>query len=420
MSFPPILAALRKHKAGVFLIGLQIALTLAIVCNLIFIVAVRVQRVQRPTGMNEHDLFIITQQYIDASTSSSTAALQKLDSMQATDLAALRRLPDVVSATTMNALPISDSYSMAQIALKPDQPHGLERVNEFTGDAHTVQTLGLHLIAGRNFTRNEVQHWGSQTASEPAVVVVTQTLADKLFPRGDALGRPIYLGGSSKPSTIIGVVARLQGPNTEATGSAAWDSVLVPVRIDSASTMYAVRTKPGRMQAAMREARKALYAVDPLRVIPPVKRFDPEGIASFAQWRKVTYALDIYFAQILTVICLILLAITGIGMTGLTSFWVRQRHKQIGIRRALGARKIDILHYFQMENLLIAGGGCVAGVVLAIGINLALLRMFQMDRMPVWYVAVGVIVILLLGQLAVFAPARRASNVPPVVATRSV
>ncbi|HEX7370778.1 MAG TPA: FtsX-like permease family protein, partial [Rhodanobacteraceae bacterium] len=95
-------------------------------------------------------------------------------------------------------------------------------------------------------------------------------------------------------------------------------------------------------------------------------------------------------------------------------------HKQIGIRRALGATKRDILRYFQLENLLIAGGGCVVGVALAIGINLALLKAFQMDRMPVWYVIVGVAVILLLGQLAVFAPARRASNVPPVVATRSV
>jgi putative ABC transport system permease protein len=43
-----------------------------------------------------------------------------------------------------------------------------------------------------------------------------------------------------------------------------------------------------------------------------------------------------------------------------------------------------------------------------------------MDRMPVWYMVVGVVVILALGQLAVFVPARRASNVPPVVATRSV
>ena len=420
MAAHPILAALRKHKAGTFLIGLQIALTLAIVCNLIFIVAVRVQHLHRPTGMNEHDLFVITQQYIGAPTGVSAATLQKLDAMQVTDLAALRGAPGVVSATAVTALPLSEGNITDSIALKPGQPHGLGRINVFTGDAHTVQTLGLHLIAGRDFSSIEIEHGESQLQSEPAVVIVTQALAEKWFPHGNALGKPIYLGGNSKPSVVVGIVARMQGSDPAAAGPEAWDSVLVPVRIAGASTMYAVRAKPGHLQAAMREAHKALYAVDPLRIIPPVRRYDPEGIAPFAQWRKVSYSLDHLSAQVLSVICVILLAVTGIGMTGLTSFWVRQRHKQIGIRRALGARKIDILRYFQLENLLIASGGCVVGIGLAIGINLMLLRTFQTDRMPLWYVIVGVIVILTLGQIAVFAPAWHASNVPPVVATRSV
>jgi len=125
-------------------------------------------------------------------------------------------------------------------------------------------------------------------------------------------------------------------------------------------------------------------------------------------------------AILMGVICLILLAVTGAGIVGLTSFWVGQRHKQIGVRRALGARKLDILRYFQAENLLIAGGGALAGIVLAIGLNLWLMHRFEMDRIPVVYVLLGVAVVLALGQLAVFAPARRAANVPPVVATRSV
>jgi putative ABC transport system permease protein len=98
---------------------------------------------------------------------------------------------------------------------------------------------------------------------------------------------------------------------------------------------------------------------------------------------------------------------------------VGQRHRQIGVRRALGARKVDILHYFQMENLLIAGLGAVAGIALAVGLNLLLMKYYEMDRMPVPYVLVGVVLVLLLGQGAVFTPARRASNVPPVVATRA-
>jgi putative ABC transport system permease protein len=112
--------------------------------------------------------------------------------------------------------------------------------------------------------------------------------------------------------------------------------------------------------------------------------------------------------------------ITGAGIIGLTSFWVGQRRKQIGIRRALGATRRDILRYFQTENLLIAGAGVVAGAVLAVGLNLWMMRQLAMDRMPLPYVLAGVVVLLLLGQGAVFAPARRASRVSPVEATRSV
>jgi putative ABC transport system permease protein len=118
-------------------------------------------------------------------------------------------------------------------------------------------------------------------------------------------------------------------------------------------------------------------------------------------------------------VCLILLAVTAAGIVGLTSFWVGQRHRQIGVRRALGARKIDILHYFQIENLVIASVGAVIGLMLAVGLNLLLMKSFEMDRLPVLYVLAGIVMVLALGQAAVFAPARRASNVPPVVATRA-
>ena len=125
-------------------------------------------------------------------------------------------------------------------------------------------------------------------------------------------------------------------------------------------------------------------------------------------------------AILMGVVCLILLGVTAAGIVGLTSFWVGQRHRQIGVRRALGARKIDILHYFQIENLIIAGVGAVIGLLLAVGLNMLLMQRFEMDRIA------GALrdrrrslAVLALGQGAVFVPARRASNVPPVVATRS-
>jgi putative ABC transport system permease protein len=379
----------------------------------------RVERIQRPTGLVERDLFMITQTFIDAPSGDDPAAIEKLDSLQRTDLVALRRLPDVASATPINTLPLLRSRWGNSVGLKPDQARGVTQADTYTGGEQMLQSLGLQLVAGRDFTSADVRHGAEAGIARPPVVVVTRALADRLFPHGDALGKSIYLGTSSVPSVIVGEVARMLTSNPDENDAFAYHAVLIPLRIDAASTAYAVRARPGQMQAAIREARKMLFQLNPLRIIPPGGRYSPEGIRTFAQIRSWGYALDLFMVQVLTVICVILLLITGVGMAGLTSFWVNQRHRQIGIRRALGARKVDILRYFQIENLLIAGSGCIVGVGLAIGINLALLRAFAMDRMPFWYVLAGVAVVLALGQIAAFAPARRASQVPPVVATRA-
>jgi putative ABC transport system permease protein len=115
-----------------------------------------------------------------------------------------------------------------------------------------------------------------------------------------------------------------------------------------------------------------------------------------------------------------LMFVTALGITGLANFWVLQRTRTIGIRRAVGATRADILHYFQTENFLIVTLGVVMGVLLAIALNLLLMANYQLPRLPLWYLPVGALALWLLGQFAILAPAMRASRVPPVVATRSV
>jgi putative ABC transport system permease protein len=125
-------------------------------------------------------------------------------------------------------------------------------------------------------------------------------------------------------------------------------------------------------------------------------------------------------AILMGIISAVLLVITAAGIVGLTSFWVGQRRRQIGVRRALGARQRDILGYFLTENLLITLGGVLLGVVLAVSMNVWLvIRMGSQPMSPLYLVA-GVLMLLLLGQGAVLAPAVKASRVPPVEATRSV
>jgi putative ABC transport system permease protein len=157
---------------------------------------------------------------------------------------------------------------------------------------------------------------------------------------------------------------------------------------------------------------RTLKTDGPLRLISPKYAFTMES------QRDKYYRNDRAMAWMLVGVCVLLLVVTALGIVGLTSFWVAQRRRQIGIRRAIGATRGDILRYFQAENFLIATMGIALGMVLTYGINLLLMRHYELNRLPGYYLPVGALVLWGLGQLAVLGPARRAAKVPPVVATR--
>jgi putative ABC transport system permease protein len=112
--------------------------------------------------------------------------------------------------------------------------------------------------------------------------------------------------------------------------------------------------------------------------------------------------------------------VTGLGIVGLASYWVGLRRSPIGIRRALGARRTDIVRYFQIENVLIVGCGAAVGLALAVATNLWMVQTLALPRMGVHYAIAGAAIVLILGQLAVLWPARRAAAIPPARATRAL
>ena len=406
----PILTALRRHKAGTVLITLQIALTLAIVCNALFIIHARLASLSEVSGVDESSVFVIKNQW---ATEWPTA---QVDAQVQADLLALRQLPAVRDASPANGYPLQGGGWDNFVTLTPEQTQPTTDSAVYTGDEHFIDTLGVKLVAGRNFRPDDVMVMGTQQAVTPPTVIVSKALADRLFPGGDALGKSFYAMGAT-PSTIIGIVDPLHRQGVSQWNKAyAGQSLIWPIRsADSRGLYYIVRAKPGQLAAAMREAPKALYAQSRLRIIDA-----KDGIQDYATIRHKVYDGDRGMAILMGIICVVLLAITAAGIVGLTSFWVGQRRKQIGVRRALGAKQRDILAYFLTENFLISTAGVTLGIVLAFAFNLWTVTRFALDRMSLAYVGVGVIVLLLLGQGAVLAPALRASRVSPVEATRSV
>jgi len=403
----PILVALRRHKVAVLLIVLQIALTLAIVANAFFIIGHSIERMSRTSGVEENGLIFIFQKWPVLSGDDATI-IEKIDAMQRADLEALRNLPDVQDVAASESFPLIQGDDAGDISLDADRKGKFVHAAYFYGDEHLRPTFGVHLISGRDFFSSEIRH-GHGLPGSP-VIIVSKTLADQLFPSGNALGQTVYQDG--KPATIVGIVERLQTPTLE-DSNWAYNSVIEPLREDVSWTGYAARARSGRTTEAIRAIHKALFSLNPMRHMPT-------GIHSFSEMRADAYNEERGIALLMSVICVILLSVTAAGIVGLTSFWVGQRHRQIGVRRALGARKIDILRYFQIEILLIGGSGAVIGALCAVGLNEWLMKHYEMMHLPLFYVAIGMLVMLVLGQAAVLVPARRASNVPPVVATRSV
>jgi putative ABC transport system permease protein len=410
LQIQPILVALRRHRAGTLLIALQIALTVAIVCNALFIIQQRMGNLSERSGVDEANVFVIANQWaIERST-------QEVDAQVRADMAALRQLPSVRDAAPASGYPLSGGGWDNFVTLTPDQVKPTTDSAVYAGDEHLLDTLGSRLVAGRNFRPDEVLMVGTQQSIIPPVAIVSKALADRLFPDGSALGKSFY-AMSATPSTIVGIVDVLHRPGTSRWNKIyAGQSLIWPIRPDDARGIYyIVRAKPGQLVAAMRAAPKALFAQDRMRMISP-----KDGVLDYAQIRHRAYDSDRGMAILMGIISVVLLAITAAGIVGLTSFWVGQRRKQIGVRRALGATRGDILGYFLTENLLIGIGGVLIGAVLAIGINLWMVSQFEMARLSLAYVVIGVAALLLLGQGAVLAPALRASRVSPVEATRSV
>jgi putative ABC transport system permease protein len=144
------------------------------------------------------------------------------------------------------------------------------------------------------------------------------------------------------------------------------------------------------------------------------------SMRSMDETRERSYRGDDSMIKILTFTIVLLIAVTSLGIVGLASFSVNRRTQQIGTRRALGATRLAILRYFMTENFIISLVGVLIGAALTIALNIAMIEMFSLTRITWYLVPAAMLMMLAIGQIAVFGPAKRASSVPPAVATRTV
>jgi putative ABC transport system permease protein len=219
-------------------------------------------------------------------------------------------------------------------------------------------------------------------------------------------------GEDAQPTLVVGVVERLQIAHVNLTERSEY-SALIPARLyGNPGVLYAIRTEPGQRDRVMKEAESALRKSSATPMILRLKTFDKD--------REELYRADAALCWMLVTVSVLLLLITCSGIVGMASLWVIQRRKQIGVRRALGARKLDILRYFVLENFMITSAGVFGGVTLGLALNQLLVSKLEMARLPAGYLIGGAVVFWALGVLAAYGPAWRAASISPATATRSV
>ena len=407
MDIRPILSTLLRHKTAAALIVLEIAVSCAIICNALFLIGSRLEPMDRASGLAEEE--IVRVHITGIGTDDNAAALTR------EDLASLRAIPGVQAASATNQIPYGNSSWNSSVNLELDQPNQTLNASVYLGEEDLVETFGLRIVEGRDFNPDEYIDWadvdtpGSDTPI-PAMLVSRAT-AQRLFPDQSAVGKQVYSWGDN-PIRIVGVVEQLIRPNEGGGANNHALSIMLPIRTPYGMGPYVLRTEPGRRAEVIDAALAALDRNNASRIV-----LDSD---TFSDVRDAYYAQDRSMAWLLVAVCIALLVVTALGIVGLASFWVQQRTKQIGVRRALGATRGQVLRYFQTENFLLATVGIVLGMLMAYGINLLLMDIYELPRLPAMYLPVGAVALWLLGQAAVFGPARKAASVPPAVATRSV
>ena len=406
----PIFSAMLRNKLGPILVAIQIALSLAILANAIYIVNLRLAVAARSSGVaDEPDVFRV---HIG---NQKLGGHEEQIAMQKQEAATIRAVSGVTSVARSNSFPISRSGNNSGVSDNRKQTTQSTNSGIYVSPDSLVKTWGLKLIQGRDFQPEDFVEIDPNTSkSFVKKVILSQALAEKMFPgQSNFIGKEFYFGtgDDAKDVKVVGVVETLQTSNGNVEEHGAFSTLLPARTTNTLYDGYAVRAEKGQRDRVMKEVEAALRKASPTPIKVTLKTMEKIRIDRYRAEKGLAWML-------LAVSCL-LIVVTASGIVGMSTLWVAQRRKQIGVRRALGARRVDILLYFVTENIMITTGGIAAGTLLALALNQLLVSQFELSKLPLSYLFVAPTVFWVLGVMAVYAPAWRAASISPATATRS-
>ena len=316
----------------------------------------------------------------------------------------LQALPGVKSAAVVTSVPMGDGDLIYSLSVEGrPAPQGQEpSANWYSVSPDYFQTMRIPLVKGRLFTEHD-------DSAAQRVAVINESVARRIFPGEDPIGKQIRMGIDSQVvREIVGIVKDVKHYALEGKFTM---QMYVPYRQQAMDTMvFLLRTDtdPASLTSA---ARRTIFALDKDQPVSEASTLEDLVSASASQRRLNTLLIG-FFA-------VVALVLAAVGIYGVVAYSVAQRTHEIGVRMALGAQKRDVFSLVLRQGMLLV----VAGVALGLAGAMALTRLisqllFNVSALDAATFLSTPLLLAAVALLACYLPARRAARVDPMVALR--
>jgi len=398
MEFGPIIRALKRNKVRFLLIVVQIAITLAVVTNAITMIRDESVKMTKSSGFDDDNIVWVRTKPFAPGFKDLPYRIAAVNA----DLRAIQATPGVVAVTNTNFLPWQGGGSSGEVAAG-DGDGSKFRTQMYYNTPGILDTLGVHLVSGRILRDTDIDD--DPNSKAPSTAIISRDLERLVFKGKSAVGRQL----KDSDNTVVNVVGTFD-PFYNPYGWPIHEyAIFYAGHVSRRGAMYLVRVAPGSMKQTVPLIEQRMLQTNNGRNID-MKTISEIKDNFFVQGRIVRTAMSL-------VIVLIVL-VTGLGIVGVTAFSVTERRKQIGTRRALGATKGAVLRYFLLENWIVTNAGLILGVAAAYGLNVLLVTNAAGAKLDWRFVAAAVVLLWLQGIVATLIPAMRATRFSPVIATR--
>jgi predicted permease len=324
---------------------------------------------------------------------------EKINNFYTRLLERVERLPGVTSASYAQFLPLGPARSGTSVGKQLGKDPSAMRVGLYRVEPGFFRTMGIPLLRGRDLTRKEAD------SEMPGAVVINETLARRLWPGEDPIGKRLAMDGEKTMSEVVGVVKNGKYHSLgEGPVAVVFRGTLPPART------LVVRTA-GDSRGLLDEVQREVPIVDPLMAATQVQTIENYMALPLFPARTTGWLLGV--SGVLAVV------MTAIGLFGVIAYMVSQRTHEIGVRMALGARRSDVLKMVMSQGLRLTAIGLGIGLCVAFGaarlLSPLLYGIGANDPATMAAVVIGLTAIALT---ACYLPARKAMNVDPTVALR--